>query len=183
MSIAVQCTQHIPEYLQEKPEPPSAKAHGPAAQYGVNGLLGNVGMFSDRLAMDMSKLCVGGARQIKENQDFEQNVAPLRSLDSLNLQEVSGNLSQADHLSGGRTALAARVGVFAVVLGFLSCSSRPLPSVCPQMPLMDFPSQLDVLLMSDVALQSNVCEFCQAVFPGDTTTRGEFLRHLCTHIT
>uniref|UniRef100_A0A3Q3VRC2 TRAF family member-associated NFKB activator n=1 Tax=Mola mola TaxID=94237 RepID=A0A3Q3VRC2_MOLML len=144
---------------------------------------GNVGTFSDLLAMDMSKLCVGGARQIKENQDFEQNIAPLRSLDSLNLQEVSGNLSQADHLSGGRTALAARVGVFAVVFGFLSCSSRPLPSVCPQMPLMDFPSQLDVLLMSDVALQSHVCEFCQAVFPGDTTTRGEFLRHLCTHIT
>lgn len=44
------------------------------------------------------------------------------------------------------------------------------------------PSQSDGLLMSDVAFQSHVCEFCQAVFPGDTTTRGEFLRHLCTHV-
>lgn len=36
---------------------------------------------------------------------------------------------------------------------------------------------------SDVALQSHVCDFCQAVFPGDTTARSEFLRHLYTHIT
>lgn len=62
--------------------------------------------------------------------------------------------------------------------------------LCPQMPVTDrrslvndFLSQCDGLLMSDVALQSHVCEFCQAVFPGDTTTRGEFLRHLYTHIT
>ncbi|XP_041834083.1 uncharacterized protein zgc:113184 isoform X1 [Melanotaenia boesemani] len=38
-------------------------------------------------------------------------------------------------------------------------------------------------LLSDVALQSHVCEFCHAVFPGDTTTGGEFLRHLHTHVT
>ncbi|XP_012680323.1 uncharacterized protein zgc:113184 isoform X2 [Clupea harengus] len=37
--------------------------------------------------------------------------------------------------------------------------------------------------MSRVTLQSQVCEFCQAVFPGHTTTRGEFLRHLTSHIT
>uniref|UniRef100_A0A673BWY0 Uncharacterized protein n=1 Tax=Sphaeramia orbicularis TaxID=375764 RepID=A0A673BWY0_9TELE len=46
-----------------------------------------------------------------------------------------------------------------------------------------FQDASDALLMSDIALQSHVCEFCQAVFPGDTTTRGEFLRHLYTHIT
>ncbi|KAK7915641.1 hypothetical protein WMY93_011402 [Mugilogobius chulae] len=39
------------------------------------------------------------------------------------------------------------------------------------------------MMMSDVALQSHVCEFCQAVFPGDTTTRGQYLQHLYTHIT
>ncbi|KAL2091029.1 hypothetical protein ACEWY4_013292 [Coilia grayii] len=38
-------------------------------------------------------------------------------------------------------------------------------------------------VISRVAPQSQVCEFCQAVFPGHTTTRGEFLRHLTSHIT
>ncbi|XP_030634093.1 TRAF family member-associated NF-kappa-B activator [Chanos chanos] len=44
-------------------------------------------------------------------------------------------------------------------------------------------SQAGGLLMSGVTLQSQVCEFCHAVFPGHTTTRGEYLRHLTTHIT
>ncbi|XP_054640792.1 uncharacterized protein zgc:113184 [Dunckerocampus dactyliophorus] len=47
----------------------------------------------------------------------------------------------------------------------------------------DLPSLSGRLLMSDVALQSNVCDFCQAVFPGHTTTRGEFLQHLHNHVT
>ncbi|XP_060766750.1 uncharacterized protein zgc:113184 isoform X2 [Neoarius graeffei] len=38
------------------------------------------------------------------------------------------------------------------------------------------------MLMSRVTLHSQVCEFCHAVFPGHTTTRGDFLRHLTTHI-
>ncbi|XP_062401274.1 uncharacterized protein zgc:113184 isoform X2 [Sardina pilchardus] len=37
--------------------------------------------------------------------------------------------------------------------------------------------------MSRVTVETQVCEFCQAVFPGHTTTRGEFLRHLTSHIT
>uniref|UniRef100_A0AAY3ZXD2 Uncharacterized protein n=1 Tax=Denticeps clupeoides TaxID=299321 RepID=A0AAY3ZXD2_9TELE len=37
--------------------------------------------------------------------------------------------------------------------------------------------------MSSVTLQSQVCEFCQAVFPGHTTTKGEYLHHLTSHIT
>ncbi|XP_056323799.1 uncharacterized protein zgc:113184 [Danio aesculapii] len=43
-------------------------------------------------------------------------------------------------------------------------------------------SQAGGLVMSGVTLQSQVCEFCHAVFPGHTTTRGEFLRHLTTHM-
>ncbi|KAI4895478.1 hypothetical protein NFI96_002134 [Prochilodus magdalenae] len=42
-------------------------------------------------------------------------------------------------------------------------------------------SQAGGLMMSGFALQSQVCEFCHAVFPGHTTTKGEFLRHLTTH--
>ncbi|XP_059393808.1 uncharacterized protein zgc:113184 [Carassius carassius] len=44
-------------------------------------------------------------------------------------------------------------------------------------------SQAGGLFMSGVTLQSQVCEFCHAVFPGHTSTRGEFLRHLTTHMT
>ncbi|XP_072522546.1 uncharacterized protein [Salminus brasiliensis] len=44
-------------------------------------------------------------------------------------------------------------------------------------------SQAGGMLMSRVTLQSQVCEFCHAVFPGHTTTKGEFLRHLTTHTT
>lgn len=44
-------------------------------------------------------------------------------------------------------------------------------------------SQAGGLFMSGVTLQSQVCEFCHAVFPGYTSTRGEFLRHLTTHLT
>ncbi|XP_046731309.1 uncharacterized protein zgc:113184 isoform X2 [Silurus meridionalis] len=43
-------------------------------------------------------------------------------------------------------------------------------------------SEAGGILMSRVTLNSRVCEFCHAVFPGHTTTRGEFLRHLTTHI-
>ncbi|KAG7238284.1 hypothetical protein INR49_030995 [Caranx melampygus] len=46
----------------------------------------------------------------------------------------------------------------------------------------DFMSLSGGMLMSDVVLQSHVCDFCQAVFPRDSTTKGEFLRHLHTHV-
>ncbi|TRY97811.1 hypothetical protein DNTS_008297 [Danionella cerebrum] len=46
----------------------------------------------------------------------------------------------------------------------------------------DLLSQTGGLQMSEYTLQSQVCEFCQAVFPGHTHTRGEFLRHLMTHL-
>ncbi|KAJ3602112.1 hypothetical protein NHX12_029871 [Muraenolepis orangiensis] len=38
------------------------------------------------------------------------------------------------------------------------------------------------IFMSETELQSQMCEFCHAIFPGQTATRGEFLRHLYTHI-
>ncbi|KAK6466864.1 TRAF family member-associated NF-kappa-B activator-like [Huso huso] len=43
--------------------------------------------------------------------------------------------------------------------------------------------QLGGILLSNVTLNSQVCEFCQAVFPSETTTRGEYLRHITAHIT
>lgn len=164
MSIPVQCTQEIPEYPHEKPQPLTATALNPAAKCGVDWLSRNVGTFSDVLAEDMSKLCVDGPHQKKQDQELAQNVAPLLSLDSMKWPAASSSVSknqlQADPLYRDRTMHTMR------------------------MPLTDSPSLLgDGMLMSDVALQSHTCDFCQAVFPGDTTTRGDFLRHLHTHLT
>lgn len=208
MSISVQCSQEVPEDLQEKPEPQLATAHRPTTQCGVDGLSRNMGMFSDLLALDMSKLCVDGACQRSENLELEQNVTPLLSLDSLRWQgassKVSKNQFQDDLPSGDRSTLTGRVCVntgqsftcrhrfSSLSLNFISFFLKNAMScpLCPQTPVTDtyspvkdLLSQSDGLLMSDVALQSHVCEFCLAVFPGDTTTRGEFLRHLYTHIT
>ncbi|XP_070815398.1 uncharacterized protein [Chaetodon trifascialis] len=167
ISIPVQCTQEIPAYLHEKPQPLTATVHKPVAPCGIDRLSRNPGTFSDILSEDMSKLCVDRPRQKKESQEPAQSVAPLLSLDSSRWQGASSkDLLQADHLSGDRTMHTLRV------------PGTDSPSM-----IGDFRSLSDGILMSDVALQSHVCEFCQAVFPGDTTTRGEFLRHLYTHVT
>ncbi|KAM7401930.1 hypothetical protein PAMP_017207 [Pampus punctatissimus] len=153
MSIPVQCTQEIPVFLHEE----ATKAHKPAAKCDVDPLPRNAGNFSDLLAEDMSKLCMNVAHQRKDDGKIEQ-----KHLLTLDLS----NARQAGQPGGDSTLHAARA------------------------PMTDSPSlvgphldQSDGLLMSDVVLQSHVCDFCQAVFPGDTTTGGEFLRHLYTHVT
>lgn len=116
MSIPVQCTQEIPVYFHEKPQPMTATAHNSAAQCGLSGLPRNVGAFSDLLAEDMSKLCVGVSCQRKEDVNLEQKVTPLKNLDPSRWQgassSVSKNPGQADHLCGDRTMHTVRVGVF-----------------------------------------------------------------------
>nr|XP_046240099.1 uncharacterized protein zgc:113184 [Scatophagus argus]XP_046240100.1 uncharacterized protein zgc:113184 [Scatophagus argus]XP_046240101.1 uncharacterized protein zgc:113184 [Scatophagus argus]XP_046240102.1 uncharacterized protein zgc:113184 [Scatophagus argus] len=130
----------------------------PAAAYDMT--------FSDLLTEDMSKLHVCAPRQRKENLQLAPNVAPLISPDSSKCPGASANLMREDHFRGDGTLQMGNVAV-----------TNP-PSLNS-----DFSSQSGGLLMSDVAPQSDVCDFCQAVFPGDTTTRGEFLRHLYTHVT
>ncbi|XP_022600599.1 uncharacterized protein LOC111221498 [Seriola dumerili] len=170
MSIPIQCTHEIPVYVHVKPQPLTAAAHNPDAQCGVHHLSRNVGTFSDLLAEDMSKLCVDLPLQRKEEGKLEQKVAPLLTLDCSKWQGASSSGSkhpgQADHPGRDRTLHTARMPV---------SGSSPLVG--------GFMSQSGGMLMSDVVLQSHVCDFCQAVFPSDTTTRGEFLRHLHTHIT
>ncbi|XP_061075753.1 uncharacterized protein zgc:113184 [Conger conger] len=80
--------------------------------------------------------------------------------------------------------------VFYKAVGGINDFDAPDGTARRRKPLWMFSSFLDSemvsqgggLMMSEVALQSQVCEFCHAVFPGSTTTRGEFLRHLTTHI-
>ncbi|XP_058487815.1 uncharacterized protein zgc:113184 [Solea solea] len=170
MSIPVQCTQEIPLFFHEKPQPVTATALNPEAQCGIDGLPGNFGTWSDLLAEDMSKLGVNLPQWRKECGTLEHFVAPMSTLDSARWQGASSTESKT----------AGQVG-------------RPSRDRClhkMMMPLSDgisqgndFLGQSDGLLLSDVALQSHVCNFCQAVFPGDTTTKGEFLQHLHTHIT
>ncbi|XP_046882141.1 uncharacterized protein zgc:113184 isoform X2 [Hypomesus transpacificus] len=57
-----------------------------------------------------------------------------------------------------------------------------IPRLCGSYLDSDFLTVNGGMLMSELALQSQVCDFCQAVFPGHTTTKGDFLRHLDTHI-
>ncbi|XP_029989338.1 uncharacterized protein LOC115418925 [Sphaeramia orbicularis] len=168
MSIPVQCTPEIPTCLLEKPLPLAAAAHNPAAQCGVQCPSKNVGTFSDLLAQDMFKLCVDVHG--KDDRKPDPNPSSLLFQDAAKIQGASQNVSKhpkpRDHRAGDRR-------LHTVQTPLAGCLS----------PHGDFLGQSDALLMSDIALQSHVCEFCQAVFPGDTTTRGEFLRHLYTHIT
>lgn len=173
LSTQVQSTQETPVCLHEKPQQSTITAPSPAAHCGTDGPHGpnvHVGTFSDLLAEDMSKLCVDLSLQKKEDRNLDQNIAPLLSVDSPGWQGASFNVSktldQAVYFGGDQTMLTNMMhlpGGFTLVDDFLCPSSG--------------------MLVSDVALQSHVCEFCQAVFPGNTTTRGEFLRHLYTHVT
>lgn len=156
MSIPVQCTSEIPVHLQEEPQPLTT-TQNPEAQCGHDRLSRNVGTFSDLLAEDMSKLCVGMPRQRREDVKVDTSRCHGASYNE------SKNSDQ-NHPGGDRTMYTMPV--------------TDSPSLDD-----DFLNQCGGALMSDVALQSHVCEFCQAVFPGDTTTRGEFLRHLYTHVT
>lgn len=168
MSLPVQCTQEILVNLHDGPQPPTATAPKPAAKCCVDCPSRNVGTFSDLLAEDMSKLCMEVPRQRKEDGTTEHMVAPLISQDIKwqGVSNVLNNPKQADSRSGDRTMHT---------MGMPLTDTPPLVGHCL--------SQSAGMLMSDVALQSHVCDFCQAVFPGDTTTRGEFLRHLYTHVT
>ncbi|CAK6955754.1 uncharacterized protein zgc:113184 [Scomber scombrus] len=151
-SIPVQCTQEILLHPHEKP----VTAHNPAAQCGVDPLSRNAAIFSDLLAEDMSKLCMNATHQRKDGGKVEQK--HLLTLDS-------SNPRQTRRPGGNSTLHPARVPV-TVGLSLVGADHH----------------QCGGVMMSDVALQSHVCDFCQAVFPGDTTTRGEFLRHLYTHV-
>ncbi|KAF4093806.1 hypothetical protein AMELA_G00005930 [Ameiurus melas] len=62
---------------------------------------------------------------------------------------------------------------------FLELKKRPWSSSFLTSEML---SEAGGMLMSRITLHSQVCEFCHAVFPGHTTTRGDFLRHLTTHI-
>ncbi|XP_059183800.1 uncharacterized protein zgc:113184 [Centropristis striata] len=166
-SIPVQCTQQIAACLHERPQPLMATACSPSPPQGGNRLSRNAGTFPDLLAEDMFKLCVD---QRKEDRTLEQVIAPLLSVDVTRCQGASSNVSNHPGRAGHRH-------------GNYTMQTVDMPTTHNPSPSGDLLSPPGGVLMSDVALQSHVCEFCEAVFPGDTTTRGDFLRHLYTHVT
>ncbi|XP_037108795.1 uncharacterized protein zgc:113184 isoform X1 [Syngnathus acus] len=128
-------------------------AHKPAAQSDMYALPQNEST-SRILAEDMSSLSMK-APDGKAQQKMSLGQDPL--INTFSSDPPSGGGSHPD---SKRMSLSDRQ-----FLGF------------------DVPSIPGRFLMSDVALQSLVCDFCQAVFPGHTTTRGEFLQHLHNHVT
>ncbi|XP_075449529.1 uncharacterized protein LOC142491111 [Ascaphus truei] len=46
----------------------------------------------------------------------------------------------------------------------------------------DCPLGCHVDMNSDVSLSSQICDFCQAVFPAGAATKGEYLRHITGHV-
>lgn len=174
MSIPVQCSNAIPVYPHETPQSVPSTPQNPEEQCGFDRISRNVGIFSNLLAEDMSKLSMDIPCQRKEGLKVDPKPPFLFTLESLKshgaLSNESVHQKQNPPCEGGtfhRIQMPVTNGPFPGVVG--GCGD----DLC----------QSGGMLMSDVALQSHVCEFCEAVFPGDSTTRGEFLRHLYTHVT
>uniref|UniRef100_A0A665VUU3 Uncharacterized protein n=1 Tax=Echeneis naucrates TaxID=173247 RepID=A0A665VUU3_ECHNA len=127
------------------------------AQHGVDcALARSSGTLSDLIAEEISKLHVDLPLQPKEARELDEKFSPMLFLDSPRWNGAPSSKSgQTDHPGRHKAPL----------------SEDPSLNLSGGM------------LMSDVVLQSHVCDFCQAIFPRNTTTRGAFLQHLHTHIT
>ncbi|XP_075880565.1 uncharacterized protein LOC142887113 isoform X2 [Nelusetta ayraudi] len=161
----------VQENLRGAPEEQTPQGHVPAAgapQWGFGGDASKTGASSTLLSPKVSELHADGGFCQPCPKHEAQDLALARSLETLGWQGAS--------CPDPKTAQPLERPVRDTALFTLPATDRPFLAD-------DFPSHSDGLLMSDVALQSHMCDFCQAVFPGDTTTRGEFLRHLYTHVT
>ncbi|KAK6319381.1 uncharacterized protein LOC121575121 isoform X2 [Coregonus clupeaformis] len=161
-SIPVQCTQAS-----------MVPTHNPAAPHDIIGPSGAVGSLANLLAGDLGRLRLDFAHPGTERKEVLK-ATPLGPLDlpggnvEMAPSSVSGDSKQAGRFRGDdKTRQMFR-----------------MPSACGSFLDSEFLSQTGgMMLMSEVALQSQVCDFCNAVFPGHTTTRGDFMCHLHTHIT
>lgn len=164
ISIPVQCSHEIPAFLYEKPQPLTSAAPDPAQPRGADHSFRHVGCTSGTLAEGMSKLSMDMPYQRQQEVTTEM-LNPF--LFNLEPSKCHGASSSKPKLSNENGAGESREQYTAMMPmtdgGLLNLSGGGM--------------------MSDMALHSHVCEFCQAVFPGDSTTRGEFLRHLYTHVT
>ncbi|XP_038153946.1 uncharacterized protein zgc:113184 [Cyprinodon tularosa] len=160
ISFPLQCSPEIPAFLHGKPQPQAA----PTQPCGAERFSRDAGCSSGVLAEGMSKLSVDTTRQRKQDAKMEMFNPFTFNLESSKYLGASSSESKpSEQNSRGENGAQFRAMMPVKDGGLLTLSGAGV--------------------MSDVALHSHVCEFCQAVFPGDSTTKGEFLRHLCTHVT
>uniref|UniRef100_A0A3P9PDA9 Uncharacterized LOC103465290 n=1 Tax=Poecilia reticulata TaxID=8081 RepID=A0A3P9PDA9_POERE len=146
------------------PQPLTSAGPDPTPPHGAEHAFRNVGCASGVLAEGMSKLSVNMPCQRKQDAKTEM----------LNPFVFNTEFSKHHADSPSRPKPSEQNGP----------GERRAPYMV-SMPMMDggLLNLSGGAMMSDVAMHSHVCDFCQAVFPGDSTTRGEFLRHLHTHVT
>ncbi|XP_014876981.1 uncharacterized protein LOC106939184 [Poecilia latipinna] len=162
ISIPVQCSHEVSAFLYEKPQPLTSAGPDPTLPHGAEHASRNVGCASGVLAEGMSKLSVNMPCQRKQDAKTEM----------LNPFVFNTEFSKLHADSPSRSKPSEQNGP----------GERRAPYMMP----MTDGGLLNLsggAMMSEVAMHSHVCDFCQAVFPGDSTTRGEFLRHLHTHVT
>ncbi|KAL0978223.1 hypothetical protein UPYG_G00167670 [Umbra pygmaea] len=161
-------TKYTPATL---PEHPGVPKHKPTIHHGINGPSRDVGSLSDLLAGGFGRLRLDFAQPGTEQEVLKAAPTRPQELPDGNGKRVappaSRDSKQASQFWGDdKTREMFR-----------------MPSEIGSFMNSEFMNQTGaMMLMSDVALQSQVCDFCHAVFPGHTTTRGDFLRHLHTHI-
>ncbi|XP_023810986.1 uncharacterized protein LOC105354143 isoform X2 [Oryzias latipes] len=147
-----------PVYHYEHPRPLVTEEQKRAPPCGVSRPVGSQGAVPGLLAEDMAKLSVDTANQRKQN--LKADKINQSCLDPSMWFEAS---------SGGSKLLR---------ISF----PNEMPAASDPYLINECLSPSGGAMLSEVALQSHVCEFCQAVFPGETSTRGDFLRHLHTHV-
>ncbi|XP_021163541.2 uncharacterized protein zgc:113184 isoform X1 [Fundulus heteroclitus] len=151
------CSHEIPACLYEKPQPLSSAGPDPAQDQP------NAGCAAGILAEGMAKLSMDMPWQRKPGEKTEMLNPFMFNLDSSKYNVASSPRSKPSEQNDlGRDRALHTAMMPMADGGLLNLSVGGM--------------------MSDAALQSHVCEFCQAVFPRDSTTRGEYLRHLCTHV-
>lgn len=170
MSIPVQHSHAMLAYPHEKPQ---STPEGPAEHCGIDHISRNVRMSSNLLAENMSNLSVNIAYKTKDDMGGDSRSPQLFTLDSM---KSHGSLnSESQHPKQNPTREH----------GNLLSVQMPVtdpPAMCGDSDGGHF-CQSSGVTLSEMVLQSHVCEFCEAIFPGNTTTRGEFLQHLHTHVT
>ncbi|XP_043979200.1 uncharacterized protein zgc:113184 isoform X2 [Gambusia affinis] len=164
ISIPVQCSHEVPVFLCEKPQPLTSAGPDPTPPHGAQHAFRNVGCASGVLAEGMSKLSMNMPGQRMQDVKTEMLNPFMFNTERWKYHADSPSRSKPSEQNGPGECRAPCTAMMPMTDGDLLNLSGGA-------------------MMSDVAMHSHVCEFCQAVFPGDSTTRGEFLRHLHTHVT
>ncbi|XP_056461188.1 uncharacterized protein zgc:113184 [Gadus chalcogrammus] len=173
-SIPGQGSQESTAHSQEDSIPPLVATNQNAAPHTDVGHTRTAGAapFSVLLAEDMGKLGLNVPHHRQTHtEEQEEGEHPQPASPASRSPALSSSGSYQGHQSGGSKAMQPYG------------TASPLAWAYNPLLGSEELSNSGGEFMSEMELQSQVCEFCHAIFPGHTATRGEFLRHLHTHIT